>query len=209
MLASVVGRMNAVPYVTGEEMQGELRHLWVMPGGRTRQYKVVPFDRDFVLRLEKFFYNVQGEDIKILNLGCGNNPIEGAINHDLWKHAEHVHVAHDLNNYPWPWGTETVEEIYALDVLEHLNNLVKSLEECHRILKADGILHVTAPYAGDVRSHRDPTHRWFLTPESLDYFIRGTDWERKYGYYSQMRWDKENFMMLGEDNMRWQLRKLI
>lgn len=144
----------------------------------------------------------------ILNLGCGKNPIEGAINHDLWKHEPYIDIAHDLNDYPWPWGTETADEIYALDVLEHLNNLVKSLEECWRILKVDGILHFAVPYAGDVRAHRDPTHRWFLTPESLDYFLPGNPWEKKYGYYSHMRWDKISFMMLGEDNMRWKLKKL-
>ena len=68
---------------------------------------------------------------------------------------------------------------------------------------------MTVPYAGHVKAHRDPTHRWFLTPESMDYFVRGTAWERKYGYYSHMRWDKIDFMMIGEDNLRWELKKLI
>ena len=70
----------------------------------------------------------------------------GAINHDLHKHASYIDVEHDLNEYPWPWGDETADAIYAKDVLEHLNNLVKSLEECWRILLMGGQLHLSMPH---------------------------------------------------------------
>ena len=124
----------------------------------------------------------------ILNIGCGRRPIDDAINHDIRKHAEFVDVTHDLNEYPWPWDDETTDAIYAKDVLEHLNNLVKSLEECWRILCMGGILYLSAPHYQSEYAHDDPTHRWFLTMKSMDYFIRGTRYEKDFGFYSPMRW---------------------
>ena len=124
----------------------------------------------------------------ILNIGCGRRPIEGAVNHDVRKHASHVDVTHDLNEYPWPWDDETADVIYAKDVLEHLNNLVKSLEECWRILIPNGTFYFSAPHFESEYGHDDPTHRWFLTLKSMDYFIRGTNWEKHFGFYSPMRW---------------------
>lgn len=144
-----------------------------------------------------------------LVLGCGNRPEENAVNHDKTKHHSYVDVAHDLDEYPWPWEDETFKLIYALDVLEHLNNLVKSLEECHRILESQGMFHLRLPHAESTISFRDPTHKWFLTPDSMNYFIRGTNLERDYGYYSPMRWKIHNFQFHGPDkeNLYWVLEK--
>lgn len=144
----------------------------------------------------------------ILNLGCGRRPIllDDTINHDLHKHADYVDVAHDLDEYPWPWGDETADTIYAKDVLEHLNNLVKSLEECWRILIPGGMLYLSVPHWNFDVSHRDPTHKWFLTMKSMDYFIRGTSLERDFGYYSPMRWILHKGEVVGSD-IRWAMEK--
>ena len=125
-----------------------------------------------------------------LNLGCGKAIMEGAINHDLWRHHTYVDIVHDLNIRPWPWSKESFVTVYALDVLEHLYNFIKSLEECHRILIPNGRLHLRVPNAAHVVSFRDPTHHWCLTEDSMDYFIKGTWLEEKYGFYSPMRWKK-------------------
>jgi len=124
----------------------------------------------------------------ILNIGCGRKPVEGAINHDLIKHGDYVDVIHDLNEYPWPWDDETADVIYAKDVLEHLNNLIKSLEECWRILRMGGKLRLSMPHWQSDYGHDDPTHRWFLTLHSMDYFVRDTRYEKDFGFYSPMRW---------------------
>ena len=142
----------------------------------------------------------------ILNIGCGRLPIDGAINHDIRKHAEFVDVTHDLNEYPWPWEDETADVIYAKDVLEHLNNLVKSLEECWRILIPSGMLYISMPHWQSEQGHDDPTHRWFVTLKTMDYFIRGTGWEKGYGFYSPMRWLLHKKERKG-GNIRWTLQK--
>ena len=81
----------------------------------------------------------------IINLGCGNKFLEGAINHDRTKHAAWVDVAHNLNSYPWPGHTNSADEIIATDVLEHLDSFIGSFDECWRILNADGACVVQFP----------------------------------------------------------------
>lgn len=142
----------------------------------------------------------------ILNLGCGRYPKENAINHDLQKYFDHVDITHDLDEYPWPWEDESAEEIYAIGVLEHLENFVWALEECHRILVPKGKIYIQVPYGGNPNCHLDPTHRWFLLPESIDFFVRGTHWEKEFGFYSTMRWIKEWSQIIGND-IYWTLEK--
>lgn len=144
----------------------------------------------------------------ILELGCGTKPRPGAVNHDKVRHHDYVDVAWDLDNLPWPWADASFEEIYATDVLEHLKEPVKALEECWRILVPNGVLHLRVPYGMGENARTDLTHKSFWMPKSLDYFIRGTDFEREYGYYSKMRfrlvayeWNKD------EDNLYFHLSK--
>ena len=53
-----------------------------------------------------------------LQLGCGNDPKPGWINHDLVQ-LEGVDIVHDLHDRPWPWADNSIDEIWAKDVLEH------------------------------------------------------------------------------------------
>ena len=145
----------------------------------------------------------------ILNLGCGNRPIKGAINQDKIKHSQWVDVAFDLNNYPWLWNDNTFDMVYAMDVLEHLVDFVRALEECHRILKPGGILELQVPNALHPISFRDPSHLHFFTADSMDYFIPGTELERDYGFYSKMRWKlKHKVYHPNNENIFFELEKI-
>lgn len=149
----------------------------------------------------------------ILNLGCGNVPIgvedADVINHDLTKHSPWVDLAWDLNEYPWFLGfAQPIDEIRMVDVLEHLEKPVRALEECWLLLKPQGILRLRVPYGKSDNAMTDPTHIHFFMPKSLDYFVRGTEFEQKYGYYSKMRWKVLRFEhQLDEDNLYWDLEK--
>ena len=141
-----------------------------------------------------------------IDLGCGRRPVPGCIHVDFTKHSDCVDVVHDLNVRPWPFESGYADKIYAIDVLEHLVDFVPSLEECHRILKVGGQLYLQVPFAGNLMGIRDPTHRWHLTPNSLDYFIVGTDMEINYGFYSPMRWSVLSYQDM-RDNLYWELQK--
>jgi predicted SAM-dependent methyltransferase len=125
----------------------------------------------------------------ILNLGAGNKPIKGAVNHDRVQHRPEIDVAHDLNVLPWPFEDNSFDKIAALAVFEHLDiDLVHSLDECWRILRPGGQLVLKLPMWNSPMSYDDPTHRWRFTPRVLDQFCPETERGRRYGFYTDRHW---------------------
>ena len=125
----------------------------------------------------------------VLNLGCGNKPIEDAVNHDRRKHRPYVDVVHDLNELPWPWEDESFDLIVAHAVFEHLSHdLVTILDECWRILRPGGKLRMKLPHWNSDIAHRDPTHRWFYALGSLDQFDPDTRRGKEYWFYTERKW---------------------
>lgn len=133
----------------------------------------------------------QGEQMtkKVLNVGCGKRIMNGAVNHDLVKHSEGVDIAHDLNITPWPFQDNHFDQIISRAVFEHLDiDLVASLNECHRILKVGGRLDLKLPLQNGGNAYDDPTHRWFFTLKSLDYFVPSTKYGDDYSFYTTRKW---------------------
>ena len=125
----------------------------------------------------------------ILNLGCGDRPMPGAVNHDRIKHRPEIDVAHDLNVLPWPWPDDAFDLVVARAVFEHLDiDLVKSLDECWRILRRGGQVGLKLPYFGAENSYVDPTHRWFFALGSFDQFDPDTERGKAYGFYTDRKW---------------------
>ena len=46
-----------------------------------------------------------------LNIGCGNRPLPGAVNHDRAKHSPHVDIHWGLER---PWPTLYLDELTGL-----------------------------------------------------------------------------------------------
>jgi len=67
-----------------------------------------------------------------LNLGCGVKRREDAVNLDISREVG-ADVVHDLNVVPWPFPDGAFDNVYAFDVLEHVDDVVKTLEELHRV----------------------------------------------------------------------------
>lgn len=126
---------------------------------------------------------------RILNLGCGNELIEGAINHDRVKHRSEIDIIWDLNELSWPWEDNYFDTIAARAVLEHLEiDLIKSVSECWRILKPGGKLWFKLPYWKHENSYSDPTHRWFCNLETPTIFDPETPYGAKYKFYFPRKW---------------------
>lgn len=126
--------------------------------------------------------------MKTLHLGCGLSKIDGAVNHDISRHSEHVDVAHDLDVTPWPWADGEFGRIVALDVFEHLSSPVESwLNECHRILSDGGESIIRVPHYLHENAYTDPTHKRFFTTKTFDYWDMDKELHKKYGcfYYGQ------------------------
>lgn len=123
-------------------------------------------------------------DKRTLQLGCGDFALPGAVNHDLYKHADHIDVEHDLDVFPWPWGAESFDRIVAIDVFEHLKAEVQQwLDECWRILTPGGLLELRVPYYAHENAFTDPTHRRFFAPKTFDYWDRNKAMHIDFGKY--------------------------
>lgn len=124
-----------------------------------------------------------------LNLGCGNKIVKGATNHDLHKHRDEVDIVWDLNETPWPWGNDEFDEIHAISVFEHLKiDLIETLNECWRILKSGGTLHIKFPLYTSANIHNDPTHRWHWSSWVLDFVDPSTKFGSQYKFYTSYKW---------------------
>src|SRR5262249_17278663 len=106
----------------------------------------------------------------LLNLGCGLRPLAGAHNHDRTRHHAFVDTAWDLNRQPWTWADGSFGRIVAEDVLEHLDDVVGFMDECHRILRPGGLLRLRVPHWQAENTWIDPTHRRGFHPRSLEFF---------------------------------------
>lgn len=129
--------------------------------------------------------------MKILQLGCGINPLIGAVNHDKIRHSEGVDVAWDLDVTPWLWNDGEFDKVMALDAMEHLKVDVEVwLDECWRILQPDGLLVLRLPAWDHENSHIDPTHRRLFHEHTFDYWDRRTAYFANYGvfYFPQNKW---------------------
>lgn len=115
-----------------------------------------------------------------INLGCGSLPEPGFVNVDMWPQPG-VDLVHDLDVFRWPFKDGEAEEIRAFDVYEHVDHPLEFMGECHRILEPGGILYIHTAYWKNPCSFRDPTHKRFLTKESFDYWIPGTELHARYG----------------------------
>lgn len=132
--------------------------------------------------------------MNVLNLGAGNKPMASdnarhVVNHDRTAHRLEINAVHDLNVLPWPWPDNSFDQIIARAVFEHLDiDLVRSLNECWRLLRPDGVLHLKLPYWNSDNSYQDPTHRWFFSLRALDQFDPDTERGKEYGFYTPYKW---------------------
>ena len=84
-----------------------------------------------------------------LNLGCGNKIMEGYVNVDKFNLYD-IDIKHDLERFPYPFETESVEEIILSHVLEHIgqdpNVFIEILKEFYRICKNQALINIAVPH---------------------------------------------------------------
>ena len=69
-----------------------------------------------------------------------------------------------------PFADASVDRVYAVHVLEHLIDLVPVMNELHRILADDGVLHVLSPHWQSIGAVADPTHVKYLDVQTFKWF---------------------------------------
>lgn len=118
---------------------------------------------------------------RILDLGCGNKKRTGAIGLDINPRSM-ADVVHDLNKLPYPFADSEFDEIYLDNVLEHLQDVVRTVEELCRLARPGGLVKIVVPYFRARWAFIDPTHRHYFTADSFSYFDPDHPHCREYDY---------------------------
>ena len=115
--------------------------------------------------------------MRILSLGSGKNQsIAGAVRVDI-NPGTSPDVLHDLNKIPWPLDDDAFDLIYCTDIIEHLTDVVKTMEEIHRVARTGARVFITTPHFSCANAYTDPTHRHRLGFFSFDYFTGQNQWD--------------------------------
>jgi SAM-dependent methyltransferase len=126
---------------------------------------------------------------KVLELGCGFSKTPGAFGVDIIPGSA-ADLIHDLDKFPYPLADNEWDHIICLDVLEHVHDFVRTVEEIWRVSRPGALIEVSGPFMSSVNYHTDPTHKRAFTSRSFDYFCPGRELHR-YGY------SKATFEILG------------
>ena len=119
----------------------------------------------------------------ILDVGCGINKYPGAIGIDRNARTR-ADVLCDLDHFPYPFRDNSFAVVRVVHVIEHLSDVIRAMEEFHRISAPGGRLFLATPHYTDFSSFCDPTHRWHLNSFSFRTF--GPN-HGGFGYYSNAR----------------------
>ena len=123
--------------------------------------------------------------MRTLDLGCGRDVVAGAIRVDR-RAGIRPDVVADLDQRPWPFADDSFDVVYARDVIEHLADVVATMEELHRVCCPGARVLITTPHFSSHGSYTDPTHRHHLGFFSFDYFTNG----HALDFYSHARFTK-------------------
>jgi SAM-dependent methyltransferase len=121
---------------------------------------------------------------KAIDIGCGGRKLPGATGMDILK-LPPVDIVHDVNFFPWPIADNSYDLVFLNHALEHVGDVVKVMEEIHRILKPGGRAVIQVPYFRCIDAYNDPTHTHFFTANTLDYFVKGAGLQH-YEYSSRL-----------------------
>ncbi len=116
---------------------------------------------------------LENDSLQKLNLGCGLSKIPGGVNVDFQARYGPDYV-HDLNSFPYPFEDNTFDYVHCSQIIEHLHDTMRVMEEIHRITKPDGIVYIGVPHFSSRIAYADPTHvRYFASTTFTHYFPAG------------------------------------
>lgn len=141
----------------------------------------------------------------LLNVGCraGKNPNWVGIDS---RPRLGVDILHDLESFPYPFEDSSCISIAAAHVVEHIHpvKFIPWMNEMWRLLKPDGQLAISCPYAGSVGFWSDPTHVNGVNENTFKYFDPS---EVAYMEYTPNPWRIEQLVFRAGSNIEVLMRK--
>ena len=118
-----------------------------------------------------------------LNLGCGQNKLDGFVNVDKVPECEPDQIV-DLEQFPWPFADDSVAEIMMNHVLEHLGASTEIflgiMKEIYRVCRDTALVMIVVPHPRHDEFITDPTHVRPILPQSLQMFskTKNREWRK-------------------------------
>lgn len=109
--------------------------------------------------------------MKILDVGCGANKVEGAVGLDISPRS-HADVLHDLGEVPYPFPDNEFDLVVSNHVVEHVPDLMAFMAELHRVARPGGRIKLLAPHYTNPDWPSDPTHRNHINSYTFDTFVQ-------------------------------------
>ena len=107
----------------------------------------------------------------LLDIGCGEAKQPGFVGMDK-RALDTVDIVHDLEEFPYPLEDESCLTIVGSHIVEHIKPwlMIDFMNELWRLLKPEGQLALSTPYAGSPGYWQDPTHCNGCTERTWQYF---------------------------------------
>ena len=112
-----------------------------------------------------------------LDIACGQRKRGSFIGIDISPLPE-VDIVHDLEVFPWPIDSDSVEEAYCSHYIEHTPSLINFMNELYRVLKPGAFCTILAPYYTWIGAWQDPTHTRAISENTFLYF--NAAWRKKH-----------------------------
>jgi hypothetical protein len=115
-----------------------------------------------------------------LNLGCGGRKFSDWVNVDKYSACGPDQVA-DLEQFPWPWPDNSVEEVRMYHVLEHLGRdtavYLDIIKELYRVCRDGARINIVVPHPRHDDFLGDPTHVRPITTDNINLFSQAKNRE--------------------------------
>jgi hypothetical protein len=105
-----------------------------------------------------------------IELGCGNTGLGGTLGVDR-RRTPTTRIVCDVRQLCF--SAACADEVYAICVLEHVNNPHEVSREIVRILRPNGRAFVRVPNLGTFSAHMDPTHCFLADLSAWKTMLRG------------------------------------
>ena len=122
---------------------------------------------------------------EVLQLGSGKKYDPVAVNVDVIA-TTNPDIVHNLDVRPWPLPDDHFSEVRAYDLIEHLDDVVASMEEIHRVCQDGAVAKITVPHYSCCNAFTDITHRHYFSARSFDYFTG----DNQFGFYTECQFRK-------------------
>lgn len=98
----------------------------------------------------------------VLDVGCGSAKYPGATGLDRSADTD-ADVIADLDDYPYPLEDNSFDQILCQDVIEHVGEPIRFMEELHRIGRPGARIQLRTPHFSSVLAYGDPTHKHYFS----------------------------------------------